>query len=67
MGERRTGKAGDRAMAALLGAIAEGDFPVGAELPSESQLAERFGVSRLTMREAVGALAALGEIGRAHV
>lgn len=53
-------KASDRAQRAMLEAIADGDLPIGSDLPSEAQLAERFGVSRLTMREAVGSLADRG-------
>lgn len=36
------------------------DIPVGATLPSESTLAERFGVSRLTIREALKLLSGRG-------
>lgn len=36
------------------------DFPVGATLPSEGALAERFGASRLTVREALKVLAGRG-------
>jgi GntR family transcriptional repressor for pyruvate dehydrogenase complex len=36
------------------------DFPVGATLPSEATLAEQFGVSRLTIREALKLLAGRG-------
>ena len=38
--------------------IVEGQLAVGAKLPSESELAERFGVHRNTVRQAVAALAA---------
>ncbi|MEV0088266.1 FadR/GntR family transcriptional regulator [Saccharopolyspora sp. NPDC050642] len=40
----------------LLGAIIDGTHPPGVALPSESELAEQFSVSRLTVREAVKAL-----------
>lgn len=53
-------KAPLRVQRALLAAIAAGEYGVGAELPSEAQLAERFSVSRLTVRESISALAAAG-------
>lgn len=37
-------------------AIVSGEFPFGVKLPNEDQLAERFGVSRVTVREAVRGL-----------
>lgn len=37
--------------------IAEGLYPAGAKLPTEAQLAARFGVNRHTVRHALGALA----------
>jgi GntR family hexuronate regulon transcriptional repressor len=40
----------------------EGVFPPGTRLPGERELAERFGVSRVTVREAAVALQALGRI-----
>src|ERR1700754_3605854 len=40
----------------LLRLIINGTFPVGGALPSESELATRFGVSRLTVREAIRSL-----------
>jgi GntR family transcriptional regulator, transcriptional repressor for pyruvate dehydrogenase complex len=40
----------------LLQLILDGTFPVGGPLPSESELAQRFGVSRLTVREAIRSL-----------
>jgi DNA-binding FadR family transcriptional regulator len=40
----------------LLELILDGTFPVGGPLPSESELAQRFGVSRLTVREAIRSL-----------
>jgi len=42
--------------------IEAGEFPVGARLPGERELAERYGVSRVTIREAEIALEALGWI-----
>jgi GntR family transcriptional regulator, transcriptional repressor for pyruvate dehydrogenase complex len=40
----------------LLELVLDGTFPVGGALPSESELAQRFGVSRLTVREAIRSL-----------
>jgi DNA-binding FadR family transcriptional regulator len=40
----------------LLQLILDGTFPIGDPLPSESELAQRFGVSRLTVREAIRSL-----------
>ncbi|VAV98071.1 Transcriptional regulator, GntR family [hydrothermal vent metagenome] len=42
--------------------IKGGVFPAGARLPGERELAERFGVSRVTIREAEIALQAIGRI-----
>lgn len=42
--------------------IESGEWPAGHKLPSESQLMEQFGVSRVTVRLAVGALRAEGLI-----
>lgn len=44
----------------LLEAVQNGELPVGARLPSERQLAERFGVSRMTGRRALEELVELG-------
>jgi GntR family phosphonate transport system transcriptional regulator len=49
---------------ALEAEIREGRWPTGARLPSESALAERFGVNRHTLRRA---MAALQEEGMVHV
>jgi len=46
--------------AALRADIASGQFPPGSRLPNEGQLAERFGVNRHTLRQAVQALAREG-------
>ena len=42
--------------------IHDGAFPPGSRLPGERELAERFGVSRVTVRESEIALQALGHI-----
>jgi len=42
--------------------IDSGEFPVGGRLPPERELAERFKVSRPTVREAIIALEALGRV-----
>ena len=42
--------------------IKDGVFPVGARLPGERELAEKLGVSRVTIREAEIALQAIGRI-----
>jgi GntR family transcriptional regulator, hexuronate regulon transcriptional repressor len=42
--------------------IDDGIFPPGAKLPGERELAERFGVSRVTVREAAVALQAAGRV-----
>jgi GntR family transcriptional repressor for pyruvate dehydrogenase complex len=40
--------------------IRQGNYPVGAKLPAERDLAEQFGVGRSTMREALGMLQTAG-------
>ncbi len=42
--------------------ITEGVFPPGSRLPGERELAERFNVSRVTIREAAIALQAIGKV-----
>jgi GntR family transcriptional regulator len=46
--------------------ITSGEFPPGSPLPSESQMIERYGASRLTVRHAVAALRSAGLIETAH-
>lgn len=46
----------------LIGAIERGEFPPGTRLPGERELADRFEVSRVTIREAEIALEALGYV-----
>lgn len=58
----RPTKASTEVAQQLLQAIKDGVFPVGSRLPSEAELAQRVGVSRPTVREALSALAAAGLI-----
>jgi DNA-binding FadR family transcriptional regulator len=46
----------------IIQTIKDGSFTVGSKLPSEFELAERMGVSRPTIREALSALTAVGLI-----
>jgi DNA-binding FadR family transcriptional regulator len=46
----------DKVAHALVRLIGGGAYPVGARLPSENELADRFGVSRTVVREAVSRL-----------
>ena len=48
---------------ALRRSILGGEYPVGAQLPSESDLAARWSASRGTVRQAVAVLASEGLIG----
>ncbi|GAB3674066.1 GntR family transcriptional regulator [Saccharopolyspora tripterygii] len=48
----------------ILRELAAGELPPGAAVPSERELALRYGVSRLTVREAVGQLCAEGVLER---
>ena len=50
--------------AALHAAIAGGEYPVGAVMPTELEIAERFGVSRHTVRDALRILSTAGVIRR---
>lgn len=45
-----------RTKAALHARIADGEFPVGARLPSEAKLCDEYGISRTVIREAIAAL-----------
>ena len=42
--------------------IADGSFPIGASLPKEAEIADRFGISLITVRQALRELAADGLI-----
>jgi GntR family transcriptional regulator len=50
----------------LLGELLDGTYPSGVKLPNEDELAERFEVSRATVREAVGGLVEAGYLTRRH-
>ncbi len=50
----------------LLDDLVSGRTPVGTKLPNEQDLATRFGVSRATVREAVGGLVESGYLLRRH-
>ena len=52
----------DYVVSQILEAIRNGDFKVGARLPPEQSLAESIGVSRPSIREALGALRIMGII-----
>src|SRR6516164_5849746 len=50
----------------LLGDLTSGKLPPGAKLANENELAERFAVSRSTIREAVRGLMDAGYLARRH-
>jgi GntR family transcriptional regulator len=50
----------------LLAELLDGTYPGGVKLPNEDELAERAGVSRATVREAVGGLVEAGYLTRRH-
>jgi len=52
--------------AELENAIRRGDFAPGDRLPSERELVEKFGVSRVSIREAIRSLEALGQVSVQH-
>jgi GntR family transcriptional regulator len=67
MGEiQRPGALYKQVAAAIRDAIASGEFPPGAPLPSETQLIARYGVSRPTVRNAIAALRTEGLIEVIH-
>ncbi|WP_040166217.1 FadR/GntR family transcriptional regulator [Microbacterium gorillae] len=56
----------DTAFHGLRALIADGTLSAGDRLPSESELCDRFGVSRSSLREAIRTLAALGVVETRH-
>src|SRR5215510_2585730 len=58
--ERRPKHAADPVFEHLASAIIDGSLPPGSALPPERELAERFDVSRLIVRQAVHKLADIG-------
>ncbi|PFG41146.1 GntR family transcriptional regulator [Georgenia soli] len=48
----------------LLRRVEAGEWPAGAQIPTESQLCEAYGVSRVTVRQALGRLARRGLLSR---
>ena len=65
MEEERTSTT-DRIFEVMLDRIHNGDWPVGTAIPSERDLMEEFGVSRIALREALSRLRALGILKIAH-
>jgi DNA-binding FadR family transcriptional regulator len=61
-GAARPRSAHDLVANAIGRAILEGEYPVGATLPGDTEMMERFGVSRTALREAMKTLAAKGLI-----
>lgn len=61
---RRVLPAYARIEADLRHAIAAGEWPVGERLPSEGQLCGRYGVSRMTVRQALDRLAVAGLVAK---
>lgn len=59
-GKRRKERLYQRLVEQILASIRSGEFPPGSRLPSERELAERYDVSRVTIREASIALEAKG-------
>jgi len=63
---RQRATAVERLRDELLAELLDGTHPSGVKLPNEDELAERFGVSRATVREAVGGLVEAGYLARRH-
>src|SRR5438067_5438322 len=66
MNARRRPSLVEQVRESLLAELAAGKLPPGAKLPNETELAERFTVSRSTIREAVGGLMDAGYLVRRH-
>lgn len=64
MPSSRRGEA--KALDALLGLLETGNYPPGSRLPPERELCERCGVSRMTLRNALARLAAMGRVSSQH-
>lgn len=56
----------DKVAAGVLDGITRGEWPVGGRLPAEAELAERYGVSRPVIREAIRHLQAVGLLTVVH-
>jgi GntR family transcriptional regulator len=63
---RQRATAVERLRAELLSELLDGTYPSGVKLPNEDELAGRSGVSRATVREAVGGLVEAGYLTRRH-
>jgi GntR family transcriptional regulator len=63
---RQRATAVERLRAELLTELLDGTYPRGVKLPNEDELAARSGVSRATVREAVGGLVEAGYLSRRH-
>ena len=63
---RQRATAVERLRDELLAELLDGTHSSGVKLPNEDELAERFGVSRATVREAVGGLVEAGYLTRRH-
>ncbi len=63
---RQRASAVERLREELLSGLLDGTYPRGIKLPNEDELAERAGVSRATVREAVGGLVEAGYLTRRH-
>ncbi|MDS1140643.1 FadR/GntR family transcriptional regulator [Pusillimonas sp. SM2304] len=60
--EKKKGTLADRVTQVLIGEIKDSTFPVHARLPSEVDMAQRFGVSRTVIREAISRLKSEGMV-----
>jgi GntR family transcriptional regulator len=66
MSPRRRRSLVEQVRDSLLADLAAGSLALGTKLANETELAERFGVSRSTIREAVGGLIDAGYLARRH-